>query len=224
MEGSRLAKKIDHTTLGATSTGEDVRRVCREAKEYGFASVCIEPIYVPLASELLEGSEVLIDTVVGFPHGTHKKGVKGFEAQVAVEDGADELDTVANIPALKEGNYELVARDIMAVTDVAEKSTRDIVVKVILEMSELEEDEKRAGCIIAEASGADFVKTSTGFGSGGATIEDVKLMSQVVSEGMGIKAAGGIGNYEAAIEMLDAGATRIGASSGVEIVEGAPED
>ncbi|MFP4507255.1 MAG: deoxyribose-phosphate aldolase [Candidatus Acetothermia bacterium] len=222
MEKSELAGRIDHTTLGRNSTEAEVRRVCREAKEYGFASVCVEPVYVSLASELLEGVTSLVDTVVGFPHGTHKSEVKGFEAQVAVEDGADELDMVANISGLKEGNYELVARDIMAVTDVAEKSTRDINVKVILEMAELQEEEKRAGCIIAEASGADFVKTSTGFGPGGATIADVELMSQVVSDRMGVKAAGGIGDYEAAVSMLEAGATRIGASSGVEIVEGAP--
>lgn len=224
MEKSELAGKIDHTTLGASSTEDDVRRVCHEAAEHGFAAVCVEPVYVPLASELLEGEPVKVDTVIGFPHGTHKKEVKGFEAQVAVEDGADELDMVASIFALKEGDYEMVARDIQAVTDVAEKSTRDIDVKVILEMAALEEDEKRAGCIISEASGADFVKTSTGFGPGGAALEDVELMRRVVSDRMGIKAAGGIGDYEAAVNMLEAGATRIGASSGVEIVQGVPGD
>lgn len=222
MEKSELAGKIDHTTLGTNSNQEDVKRVCREAKEYGFAAVCVEPVYVPLASELLEGEPVKVDTVIGFPHGTHKKEVKGFEAQVAVEDGADELDMVARISALKQGDYEMVARDIMSVTEVAEKSTRDIDVKVILEMAALEEEEKRAGCIIAEASGADFVKTSTGFGPGGATVEDVELMGEVVSDRMGVKAAGGIGDYEAAVNILEAGATRIGASSGVEIVQGAP--
>lgn len=223
MKKSELASMIDHTTLGPESSEKDVERVCQEAKEYGFASVCVEPIYVTLAKDLLDDTEVKVATVVGFPHGTHKQGVKGFEAQLAIEDGADELDMVANISALQRGDYEVVARDITAVTETAEKSTREVLVKVILEMGLLNEETKRAGCIVAQASGADFVKTSTGFGPSGAKVEDVKLMSRVVSDDVGVKAAGGIGDYEDATEMIEAGATRLGASSGVEIIQGASE-
>lgn len=224
MNRSELAKMIDHTTLGPDSTVEDVERVSREAKEYGFASVCVEPIYVSRAKKLLEGESPRVDTVIGFPHGTHTREAKGFEAQVAVEDGADELDMVVNLPALKTGDYQTVALDIMAVTEVAEKCARDVIVKVILEMGLLEKGEKQAGCIIAGASGADFVKTSTGFGPEGATVEDVEFMREVISDRMGVKAAGGISDYETAMRMIEAGATRIGASSGVEIVKGAPDD
>lgn len=224
MRKTELASMIDHTTLGPESSKKDVKKVCQEAKDYSFASVCVEPIYVTMAKELLSDTEVKVATVVGFPHGTHKQGAKGFEAQLAIEDGADELDMVANISALQRGDYEVVARDIAAVTEVAEKSTREVLVKVILEMGLLDEETKRAGCVIAQASGADFVKTSTGFGPSGAKVEDVELMSSVVSDEVGVKAAGGIGDYEDAVKMIEAGATRLGASSGVEIVQGAPED
>ncbi|MFB6291378.1 MAG: deoxyribose-phosphate aldolase [Candidatus Bipolaricaulia bacterium] len=224
MKKSEIAELIDHTTLGPESSEKDVEKVCREAEEYGFAAVCIEPIYVKLAKELLEGTGVKVDTVIGFPHGTHKPGAKGFEAQLAIEDGAEELDMVVNVPALIRGDYEEVARDITAVTEAARGSTREVIVKVILEMGLLDEEKKRAGCVISQASGADFVKTSTGFGPTGATVEDVELMRNAVTEEIGVKAAGGIGDYEAAMEMVKAGATRLGASSGVEIVQGAPED
>lgn len=224
MNKSEIAERIDHTTLGPDSTAKDVERVCEEARDYGFASVCVEPIYVSTAKGLLDGDPSRVDTVIGFPHGTHTQQAKGFEAQVAIEDGADELDMVVNIPALKNRDYQSVARDVRSVTEVAEKSARDIIVKVILEMGLLEREDKRAGCILAEASGADFVKTSTGFGSGGATTEDVEFMRQVVSDRLGVKAAGGISDYETAMKMIQAGATRIGASSGVEIVEGAPDE
>lgn len=224
MNRVEIAEIIDHTALGPESTMEDVERVCEDAKEHGFASVCVEPIYVSMAKELLQGGSTKVDTVIGFPHGTHGPEAKGFEAQVAIEEGADELDMVVNIPALKHRDYQVVARDITSVTDVAENSAREIVVKVILEMGLLEKEEKRAGCIIAEASGADFVKTSTGFGPEGANLEDVKFMRKVVSDRIGIKAAGGIGDYQTAMEMIEAGATRIGASSGVEIVQGAPDN
>jgi len=223
MKKAELAALIDHTTLGPESSPKDVERVCREAKENGFAAVCVEPVYVRSAKELLKGTDVKVDTVVGFPHGTHKRGAKGFEAQLAIEDGADELDMVANISSLREGDYETVARDIEAVTGAARDRAREVLVKVILEMGLLDDEMKRAGCIIAQASGADYVKTSTGFGPSGATVEDVKLMRDVVSSEVGIKADGGIGDYEAAIEMIEAGATRIGASSGVEIISGAPD-
>lgn len=223
MKKSNIARLIDHTTLGPDSSEEDVERVCEEAREYGFASVCVEPTFVSLAKELLSGVEVKVDTVIGFPHGTHRSGTKGFEAQLALEDGADELDMVVNIPGLLKGDYETVAHDVSAVTEVADESPRDVIVKVILEMGFLDEEAKRAGCIVSQASGADFVKTSTGFGPTGATVEDVELMSEVVSENIGVKAAGGIRDFETARGMVEAGATRIGASSGVEIVQGAPE-
>lgn len=223
MEKSEIASMIDHTVLGQTTSKEDIERVCREAEEHGFAAVCIDPMFVSYASHLLEDSDVAVDTVVGFPHGVNARETKGFEAQIAVEDGADELDMVANISALLDKDYRAVARDIESVVDVAENSPREITVKVILEMAALDEEAKRAGPVIAQASGADFVKTSTGFGPGGAALKDVKLLSKLVSDKIGIKAAGGIGDYETAKEMLEAGATRIGASSGVEIVQGAPD-
>lgn len=223
MEKSEIASMIDHTVLGQTTSKEDIERVCREAEEHGFAAFCIDPMFVSYASHLLEDSDVAVDTVVGFPHGVNARETKGFEAQIAVEDGADELDMVANISALLDKDYRAVARDIESVVDVAENSPREITVKVILEMAALDEEAKRAGPVIAQASGADFVKTSTGFGPGGAALKDVKLLSKLVSDKIGIKAAGGIGDYETAKEMLEAGATRIGASSGVEIVQGAPD-
>ncbi len=224
MNKSEIAAIIDHTTLGPASSLEEVEKVCQEANEYGFAAVCVEPNYIGEAKKYLQDEDVKVDTVVGFPHGTHKPGVKAFEAQLAIEDGADELDTVTDIAALKKGDYEKVARDISAVTEVAKDSARDIKVKVILETGLLDEAEKKAGCIIAQASGADFVKTSTGFGPSGASVKDVELMRRVVSREIGVKAAGGIGDYETAMKMVEAGATRIGASSGVEIVQGAPSD
>lgn len=223
MNKSEIAAVIDHTVLGPETSREDVTKVCEEADEYGFATVCIDPPFVPLAKSLLEDSESGIATVIGFPHGANRPGTKGFEAQLAVEDGADELDMVVNVSALLEGDYRTVARDIEAVTEVAENSPREIIVKVILEMALLNDKAKRAGPVVAQASGADFVKTSTGFGPGGATVEDVELMRSLVSDEVGVKAAGGIGDYGEAMAMIKAGATRIGASSGVKIVGGAPD-
>lgn len=218
-----LAKMIDHTSLGSSSSREDVERLCSEAEEGGFYSVCVEPIYVPYCVERLEGSGVKVGTVVGFPHGANKSGVKAFEAQLAIEDGADELDMVVNVPALKAHDYRAVGEDISAVAEVVEEAPREVTLKTILEMGELEKDEKVAGCVIAQASGADFVKTSTGFGPSGAKEEDVRLMREAVGSQVKVKAAGGIGDYEKACRMIEAGADRIGASSGVEIVSGAPE-
>ncbi len=224
MNKFEIAAVIDHTVLGPETSREDVRRVCEEADEYGFATVCIDPTFVSPASRLLDGSDSGVATVIGFPHGANKPGTKGFEAQLAVEDGADELDTVVNISALLDKDYRTVGRDVEAVTEVAENSPREVIVKVILETAALDDEAKRAGSVIAQASGADFVKTSTGFGPGGATIEDVELLRSLVSDDIGVKAAGGIRDYETAKAMIEAGATRIGASSGVEIVEGAPDE
>ncbi|ASJ13456.1 deoxyribose-phosphate aldolase [Thermococcus thioreducens] len=214
-----MAKYIDHTNLKPYATADDIVKLCEEAKEYGFYAVCVNPYRVKLAKELLKGSEVKVATVIGFPLGATPTEVKVFEAKRALEDGADELDMVINIGALKDKDYEYVKRDIEEVVRVAHE--RGAVVKVILETCYLTEEEKVKACELAKEAGADFVKTSTGFGTGGATVEDVKLMREVVGQEMGVKAAGGIRTYEQALAMIEAGATRIGTSSGVKIVEGA---
>ncbi len=218
-----IARYIDHTVLGPATTPEDVERVCNEAKLYGFYAVCIPPTYVKLARELLRDAEVKVCTVVGFPHGQHVPEVKAFEAKTAVDCGADEVDMVINVAALKAGNYAEVLRDIRTVREEIDKAPHRVVLKVILECALLSDEEKVAGAILAKAAGADFVKTSTGFGPGGATVEDVALLRRTVGEGMGVKAAGGIRDYETALRMIEAGATRIGASRGVQIVQGAPD-
>ena len=214
-----IAGYIDHTNLKAYATGEDIIKLCREAMEYGFYAVCVNPYRVKLAKETLKGSGVRVATVIGFPLGATPTEVKVFEARKALEDGADELDMVINIGALKDGDYDYVRNDIAEVVKVAhEKNAK---VKVIIETCYLTEEEKVKACELAKEAGADFVKTSTGFGTGGATVEDVRLMRKVVGEGMGVKAAGGIRTYEQALAMIEAGATRLGTSSGVKIVEGA---
>lgn len=218
---SELAQVIDYTLLGPESSWDKVNRICEETKEYGFGAVCVDPVFVAYARELLEDTEAKVCSVVGFPHGTKKGGVKGFEAELALEDGAEELDMVANIPALIAGRYRLVAEDIKSVTKVSRSCAKEVAVKVILETGLLEKAEKRAGAVIAKAAGADFVKTSTGFGHGGATVEDVEILRRTVGPDMGVKAAGGIGSYQRAVRMIEAGADRIGTSSGVEILEGA---
>ncbi|HID08707.1 TPA: deoxyribose-phosphate aldolase [Candidatus Micrarchaeota archaeon] len=223
MRKREIARYIDHTVLGPSTSAEDVKRVCEEAKLYGFCAVCIPPTYVKLAKELLRDTVVKVCTVAGFPHGQHLPEVKAFEAKAAADQGADEVDMVINVAALKEGNYELVYRDIRTVRDELDKLPRKIVLKVILECALLSDEEKVAGAILAKAAGADFVKTSTGFGPGGATAEDVALLRKAVGQEMGVKAAGGIRDYETALRMIEAGATRIGASRGVQIVQGAPD-
>jgi deoxyribose-phosphate aldolase len=223
MRKSELAKLIDHTLLGPTPSVEAVRVLCQEAKRYGFASVVVNPCHVQLAHDLLKESSVKVSTVIGFPHGMSTGEVKGFEAQKVIAVGADELDMVLNIAALKDGDYLTVLEDIKCVCAAAKKAPRAVLVKVILETALLSEGEKIAGAILAKAAGADFVKTSTGFGPAGATVEDVSLLRRTVGEGMGVKAAGGIRDYETAVAMIQAGATRIGASRSVSILEGAPE-
>ena len=216
---SELAKRIDHTILGPTASKDGVKKLCEEAVQYEVASVCVNPCHAALAKSYLGDSEVLLCVVVGFPHGMSTQETKAYEAQKAIADGADELDMVVNVAALKEGDLALVEDDIRAVCAEAGKAPRPVAVKVILEMALLTEEEKVAGAILTKSAGAQFVKTSTGFASGGATLEDVKLLRKTVGEEMGVKAAGGIRDAATAQAMIDAGASRIGASRTVEILD-----
>ncbi len=212
-----IARMIDHTLLKPEATAQQIAHLCAEAREYHFASVCINPWYVRLAADLLSDVEdVEVCTVVGFPLGATTPQVKAYEALQAIADGATEVDMVINIGALKSKRYDAVARDIRAVVRAAHGA--GALVKVIIEAALLTQEEKIAACLLAKQVGADFVKTSTGFGPGGATVEDVALMRAVVGPEMGVKAAGGIRSYEAAQAMIAAGANRIGASAGVRIV------
>ena len=215
-----MAKMIDHTNLNATATVDDIKQLCEEALEYQFASVCVNPIYVPLATKLLEESSVKVCTVIGFPLGASTTETKAFETKNAIKNGAQEVDMVMNVGAFKSGAYDLVRSDIKAVKDATKSSgvTSDVIVKVILETCYLEDDEIVKACEIVKDVGADFVKTSTGFGTAGAEEEKVSLMRKTVGRDIGVKASGGIKNFEQALSMLDAGANRIGASSGVHIV------
>jgi deoxyribose-phosphate aldolase len=209
-----LAKYIDHTILKATATRTDIEKLCREAAEYGFASVCVNTCWVPLASELLKGTGVATCCVVGFPLGAMATEPKAYEAKWAVEHGADEVDMVINVGWLKEGSVDLVAADVKAVVG----ATGDALVKVILETCYLDEGQIEEACRICVEAGADLVKTSTGFGTGGATVEDVAFMRATVGEACGVKASGGIHTKQETLAMIEAGATRIGASSGITIV------
>ena len=213
---TNIAKIIDHTLLKPEATRDQIVQLCREAREYGFATVCVNPSYVKLAAELLRGSSVKVCSVVGFPLGATLPEVKAYEARRAIEEGAAEIDMVINIGALKSGDLELVKRDIASVVDVCH--AKGALCKVIIEAALLTDEEKVLACQLARAAGADYVKTSTGFGPGGATVQDVALMRRTVGPEMGVKAAGGIRSYEAAKSMVEAGATRIGASAGVKIV------
>lgn len=212
-----LAAIIDHTLLKPEATKDQIVKLCEEAMEFGFASVCVNPTYVSLAAGLLKDTPVKVCTVVGFPLGASTPLVKAVEARDAIAAGAREIDMVINVGALKSGDDDLVGRDIRAVVEAARGKA---LVKVILETALLTNDEKVKACLIAKAEGADFVKTSTGFGPGGATVEDVRLMRKVVGADMGVKAAGGIRTLETALAMVEAGASRIGASASVAIVKG----
>lgn len=215
--GNRVASMIDHTILKPEASREEITTLCEEAKLHGFASVCVNPSYVPLCAQLLRMTNVKVCTVVGFPLGANRSEVKAFETERAVSDGAQEVDMVANIGATKSRDYDLVQSDIRSVVEAC----RSIVVsKVIIEAALLTDEEKTKVCELAKLAGADFVKTSTGFGPGGATAHDVALMRSVVGEEMGVKAAGGIRDFETAREMIEAGASRIGASASVKIVGG----
>ncbi|MFQ6033542.1 MAG: deoxyribose-phosphate aldolase [Candidatus Bipolaricaulia bacterium] len=223
MRRIELAERIDHTVLGPDVPPEWVRELCAEAKRWKFYAVCVNPCYIGLAKEELKDTQVKLATVIGFPHGATLSQVKAFEAKEAVDAGADELDMVINIAALKAKDYRAVLEEIVGVREAIAKAPRRIILKVILETSLLDEEEKIAGAILAQAAGADFVKTSTGFAAGGATVEDVRLLKEAVGPQVRVKAAGGIKDYETAVAMIEAEAERIGTSSGVAIIEGAPE-
>lgn len=214
-----LAKMIDHTLVKPTATKDEVVKLCEEAENYRFGSVCVNPTYVSLAAQLLKETDVKVCSSVGFPFGVTLPEVKAFEARRAVENGACEIDMVINIGALKSKDYETVKRDIEAVIDV-KLYHNDVVVKVIIETGCLTDEEKVMACKLAKEAGADFVKTSTGFIKGGATVEDVRLMHETIGEDMGVKAAGGIRTFKQALAMIEAGANRIGTSTGVAIIKG----
>ncbi|HWQ41730.1 MAG TPA: deoxyribose-phosphate aldolase [Desulfosporosinus sp.] len=219
MKKNELAKLIDHTILKPIATQEDVTKICNEALNYGFASVCINPSFVPLAVNLLKDSAVLVCTVIGFPLGSTSTATKAFEAQEAVKNGALEVDMVINIGALKERREDVVFQDISTVVEAAKGANSKAITKVIIETCYLSDEEKVLACMLAKKAGAHFVKTSTGFGSGGATAPDIALMRETVGPEMGVKASGGIRNLQQVLDMVKAGATRIGASAGVEIVK-----
>lgn len=210
----KLNKTIDHTILQADATKELVIQTIDEAKAFDTASICLEPCWVKLAAERLADSDVKVCTVIGFPLGATTSATKAFEAKEAVENGADEVDMVLNIGALKSGEEEMVLEDMKAVRCAVPSA----VVKVILETCLLTDEEKQTACRLAKEAGLDFVKTSTGFSTGGATVEDVKLMREAVGEDMGVKASGGIRTRETAEAMIEAGATRIGASKTAAIL------
>jgi deoxyribose-phosphate aldolase len=213
-----IARMIDHTLLKPEATKQQVEELCAEAKEYSFASVCINPSFVKLCAQLLRDTTVKVCTVIGFPLGATSTEAKSFEAERAIRDGAREVDMVINIGMLKSGEYDYVERDIAAVTSVAHKS--DVLAKVILETGLLTDEEKVKACILAKRAKADFVKTSTGFAKGGATVGDIALMRRVVGPELGVKASGGVRTLEQAKALIESGADRIGASASVKIVTG----
>lgn len=214
----QLGHMIDHTLLKPEATQDQIAQLCYEAKKYEFASVVVNPSYVALCAKLLKGSEIDICTVIGFPLGAIPTEVKVYETQNAIREGATEIDMVINIGALKSRDYELVKEDIAAVAHACDAG--NAILKVIIEAVLLTDEEKVIACQLAKVAGAEFVKTSTGFGPGGATPEDVALMRRVVGPDIGVKAAGGIRTYEDAQRMIAAGANRIGASASVKIVQG----
>ena len=212
----KLNKYIDHTLLKPDASQEQIETLIEEAKKYDFASVCVNPTWVNFAAQALKATDVKVCTVIGFPLGANTPELKAFETSDAIQNGANEIDMVINIGALKSRNFDLVERDIRAVVEAA----KGTLVKVIIETCLLTDDEKVKACQIAQKAGADFVKTSTGFSTGGATVADVALMRKTVGPDMGVKASGGARSYEDALAFIKAGATRIGASSGVVIMEG----
>lgn len=211
-----INRNIDHTALKADTSKQEIKKLCDEAIEYNFKAVCVNPTFIEYCNSLLKDSEVKIATVIGFPLGANTSSTKAFETRDAIEKGADEVDMVINIGALKDKDYELVEKDIQSVVKAADKKA---IVKVIIETSLLSDEEKVKACELALKAGADFVKTSTGFSTGGATVSDVALMKSIVGDKLEVKASGGVRDYETAKSMIKAGATRIGTSSGVKIVE-----
>ncbi len=220
-EDTSLARMIDHTLLKPDATADKVAQLCFEAKKYHFASVCVNPTHVKLCSELLRGSDVKVCTVIGFPLGATSTDTKAFETQNAIDNGANEIDMVINIGALKSGDNLTVANDIRAVVEVSHRA--GALTKVIIETALLTDEEKVVACLLAKEAGADFVKTSTGFSGGGATVHDIELMRKTVGPNIGVKASGGIHTLEEAEAMVAAGATRIGASAGVKIIQSGSE-
>ncbi|MBI5836095.1 MAG: deoxyribose-phosphate aldolase [Candidatus Eisenbacteria bacterium] len=210
-----LASMIDHTLLKPDAVQSDFEKLCAEARKFSFASVCVNPGWVPLCRRLLDGAPVKVCTVIGFPLGATTTQTKAFESRRAILDGATELDMVINVGRLKSGDNEYVEKDIR---EVVEQAGPRVLTKVILETSLLSDEEKIRGCLLSKAAGADFVKTSTGFSTGGATAADIRLMRQAVGGKLGVKASGGIRDRKAAQEMVEAGASRIGASASVKIV------
>lgn len=212
-----IAHLIDHTALKPETTEAQIRQLCEEARQFGFASVCVNPFWVPLCARMLRGSPVLVCTVIGFPLGATTTETKVFETHEACRNGAQEVDMVLNIGALKSGQLDRVETDIRAVAQAAHQHGAQL--KVIFETSLLSDEEKVQASTLSKMAGADFVKTSTGFSTGGATAADVALMREVVGDALGVKASGGVRDFKGALEMVEAGATRIGASAGVKIVE-----
>ncbi|AGY81672.1 MULTISPECIES: deoxyribose-phosphate aldolase [Carnobacterium] len=213
----QLNKTIDHTLLKPEATEAQIKTLCEEAAKYDFMSVCVNPTWVKKAAELLAGTDVKVCTVIGFPLGANTSEVKAYEVENAIKNGATEVDMVINIGALKGGNDTLVQSDIESVVAVSKGKALS---KVIIETSLLTDDEKVRACELAKKAGADFVKTSTGFSTGGATLEDIKLMRATVGPEMGVKASGGVRTTEDAHQFIEAGATRLGSSNGLAIVEG----
>lgn len=211
----QINKFIDHTLLKAFATSDEIRKLCEEAKKYNFKSVCVNPVHVSLAKECLEGSDVLVCTVIGFPLGANTKEIKAFETIDAIKNGADEIDMVINIGKAKEHDYTYIEDEIKMVVAASTGKTT----KVIIETCYLNDEEKMNCCLAAKKAKATFVKTSTGFGTGGATANDIRLMREIVGPDMGVKASGGIRNLDDLELMVENGATRIGASSGVAIME-----
>lgn len=212
------AKYCDHTVLRAYTTREKVKEFCKEAIEYGAAAVCVNPVHVSLVHNELSGSDVRTATVIGFPLGANKTSVKAMEAAEAVRDGADEVDMVINIGALREGDTEFFYNDVKAVVDASKKENASAIVKVIIETCYLTDEEKRTACALCEKAGVDYIKTSTGMGSGGATVHDVQLIREAVGDRLKVKASGGIDNREQAYVFLNSGADRLGVSRVPQIV------
>ena len=219
---TELAGMIDHAILRPNSTEEDIENGCKEATELGLAAVVVNPAHVPLATRALKGSPVKVCSVIAFPFGLSTTEAKVFEARNVLAQGAEEIDMVMNFSALRSGQSELVLKDVRGVVDEARHSPWKTVVKVIIETCYLSQAEKKQACMLAVKAGADFVKTSTGFGTGGATVDDVRLMKQTVGPTVGVKAAGGVRTVEHALQMIGAGANRIGTSASASILEGLP--
>lgn len=215
-----LARYIDHTILKPDALEADILKVCDEAKTHGFFSVCVNPYYVPMVAKALEGTDVKVTSVIGFPLGANTSKMKAMEANQAILDGAHEIDMVINVSALKDKRYTFVESDIKAVVDAIDGRA---ILKVILETCLLTDEEKVKACELSKSAGAQFVKTSTGFSTGGATVHDVKLMKATVGDALEVKASGAVRDYETAMKVIEAGATRIGASASVSIVTGSKD-